>query len=177
MLDGMNVWYEARLLEEGVEDLQNLKTANWLDLILNTRIPAGRLVDWVDQAHLILHVAPPTKGDRADTLDVLRKYGVRTATDLEAAVYAEPSPSNGHAPANRPTLARLLNLKPSSDGRNTGLQDDGAPSVLPSILRSFAAEPALRNVRRWKSQFQPVTSANGLMAQQVGVQTIDKEGL
>jgi hypothetical protein len=54
-IDGLSVWYEARLLEEGIEDMQSLATANFVDVILHTRVPVGRLVDWVDQAHLYLH--------------------------------------------------------------------------------------------------------------------------
>ena len=49
-LDGLNLWYEARLTEEGVEDLQNLTTMDLVDVILHTRVPSGRLVDWIDQA-------------------------------------------------------------------------------------------------------------------------------
>src|SRR5215510_13595136 len=55
-IDGLSVWYEARLLEEGIEDMQSLATANLVDVILHTRVPVGRLVDWVDQAHLYLHL-------------------------------------------------------------------------------------------------------------------------
>jgi hypothetical protein len=55
-IDGLSVWYEARLLEEGIEDMQSLATANFVDVILHTRVPVGRLVDWVDQAHLYLHM-------------------------------------------------------------------------------------------------------------------------
>jgi hypothetical protein len=55
-IDGLNVWYEARLLEEGIEDMQSLATANFVDVILHTRVPVGRLVDWVDQANLYLHL-------------------------------------------------------------------------------------------------------------------------
>ncbi|MFI5099018.1 MAG: hypothetical protein ACHQE5_00650 [Actinomycetes bacterium] len=55
-LDGLNIWYETRLVEEGIEDMENLATANLVDVILHTRVPVGRLVDWVDQAHLYLHL-------------------------------------------------------------------------------------------------------------------------
>jgi len=51
-IDGLNVWYEARLLEEGIEDMQNLTTTNLVDVLLHTHVPVGRLVDWIDQAHL-----------------------------------------------------------------------------------------------------------------------------
>jgi hypothetical protein len=55
-IDGLSIWYEARLLEEGIEDMQSLATANFVDVMLHTRVPVGRLVDWVDQAHLYLQL-------------------------------------------------------------------------------------------------------------------------
>jgi hypothetical protein len=55
-IDGLTIWYEARLLEAGIEDMQSLATANFVDVILHTRVPVGRLVDWVDQAHLYLQL-------------------------------------------------------------------------------------------------------------------------
>jgi hypothetical protein len=61
-LDGLNIWYEARLLEEGVEDMQNLATANLVDVILHTRVPVGRLIDWVDQAALYVHLDRAERG-------------------------------------------------------------------------------------------------------------------
>jgi hypothetical protein len=63
-LDGLNIWYEARLVEENVEDMQNLATANFVDVMLHTRVPVGRLVDWVDQAHLCLHLDRVERGRR-----------------------------------------------------------------------------------------------------------------
>jgi hypothetical protein len=111
-IDGLSVWYEARLLEEGIEDMQSLATANFVDVILHTRVPVGRLVDWVDQAHLYLHldriergwferrfpmsrengeagVQPVAHGSvtatsRAGTRTrtALRQLGIRKATDL-----------------------------------------------------------------------------------------------
>ena len=43
-LDGMNMWYESRLVEEGIEDMQSLATVNLVDVILRTRVPVNRLV-------------------------------------------------------------------------------------------------------------------------------------
>ena len=95
-LDGLNLWYEARLLEEGIEDMQNLTTMNLVDVVLHTRVPPGRLVDWLDQAFLLLHLdalpqpkktCPAMTAGRA-ALDepaarrALRRAGIRTATDL-----------------------------------------------------------------------------------------------
>jgi hypothetical protein len=63
-LDGLNIWYEARLVEENIEDMQNLATANFVDVMLHTRVPVGRLVDWVDQAYLCLHLDRVERGRR-----------------------------------------------------------------------------------------------------------------
>jgi hypothetical protein len=37
-LDGLTVWDQARLLEEGIEDVHALATANLVDLLLGTRV-------------------------------------------------------------------------------------------------------------------------------------------
>ena len=89
-LDGLNIWYESRLLEVGVEDMQHLATTDIVDLMLNTRIPVDRLVDWIDQALLYLRVDDATTKHTIEGKDVefagdrttLRNYGIRSATDL-----------------------------------------------------------------------------------------------
>lgn len=80
-LDGLTVWDQARLLEEGIEDMHALATSNLVDLLLGTRVPVNTLVDWVDQALLYLHV-PKKKPDDPQPRDELRIFGIRTATDL-----------------------------------------------------------------------------------------------
>src|SRR3984893_8838643 len=80
-LDGLNLWYEARLTEEGVEDMQNLTTMNLVDVILHTRVPPGRLVDWTDQAFWLLHLE---RVDRS-VLDERRRYDQGTAGGKAAA--------------------------------------------------------------------------------------------
>jgi hypothetical protein len=61
-LDGMTLWDQGRLLEEGIDDLHALATANLVDLMLGTRVPVNRLVDWLDQALLLLHLPPDRDG-------------------------------------------------------------------------------------------------------------------
>ena len=106
-LDGFNLWYEARLTEEGVEDMQNLTTMNLVDVILHTRVPAW-LVDWTDQAFLLTHLERVNRGElnqlrQADQPAAagraplsgaqarlnLRRVGIRTATDLIKAFSVE----------------------------------------------------------------------------------------
>lgn len=101
-LDGIDLYDRARLSEEGVENIENLAYDNLIDLLVQTRIPARRLADMVDQAILYLHLrgsaapVPPasdssdrlpaaaatTDDEPASALEYLRGYGIRTATDL-----------------------------------------------------------------------------------------------
>ena len=124
-LDGLSTWYESRLLEEGIEDMQNLATCNMVDAMLNTRIPIERLVDWVDQSLLNLHLPPDTS-----IRTTLREYGIRSATDLEDAFTAE-----GDEAAK---LSRLLTTS------------EKEPSKLLTIKRTLRNEPNLFHVRSWK---------------------------
>lgn len=144
-LDGVTIWVQARFLEEGIEDMQNLATANLVDLMLHTRMPISRLVDWVDQAFLYLRVGNgngrSTKTDQATTDEsgdrkLLRRYGIRTATDLlnafDKAGTKDEKFDNG--------LLRLLNHGP----------DHRAASVTEGLRRTLEGEVNLWHVRRWK---------------------------
>jgi hypothetical protein len=147
-LDGLNVWYEARLTEEGVEDMQNLTTMNLVDVILHTRVPVGRLVDWVDQAFLLIHLEPVERkqlaeerriGSLADldprsgirTRIALRRVGIRTATDL---LKAMPDPD-----------------EPGPALRGLGLDVD----QLRVVARVLDAEEGLTPVWNWRSHGVP----------------------
>jgi hypothetical protein len=96
-LDGLNVWYEARLVEEGIEDMQNLATANLVDVILHTRVPVGRLVDWVDQAKLYLHLDRAERGYHERRL--VRATPKPAVNDDRKAPTDQtpPAPGDGHA--------------------------------------------------------------------------------
>ena len=73
-LDEVDVYERTRLEEEGITSVQALARHDLVDLILSSRIPVPRLIDWVDQAVLLQHVP-------ANTATTLRRLGIRTATD------------------------------------------------------------------------------------------------
>ena len=73
-LDEVDVYERTRLEEEGITSVQALARHDLIDLILSSRIPVPRLIDWVDQAILLQHVP-----ERA--AQTLRGLGIRTATD------------------------------------------------------------------------------------------------
>jgi hypothetical protein len=83
-LDGLNIWYETRMLEEGIEDMQNLTTMNLVDVMLHTRVPLGRLVDWVDQAFLYMNLC------RSPRL-AERKRAARNAELAATSIRQEPN--------------------------------------------------------------------------------------
>jgi hypothetical protein len=150
-LDGLNVWYESRLLEEGIEDMQNLATANVVDVMLRTKVPVGRLVDWVDQAHLFLRVKGDGKEEPSDR-EKLRLLGIRCATDLEDAFTASPDASGEDLQVERERISRLRWVL------NKGGIDDGAPSRTSVMLKTFEREPNLEYVRNWKTVSRPAAA-------------------
>jgi hypothetical protein len=104
--------------------------------MLNTRIPVERLVDWIDQSILFLHLGKPVEGD-GNPRDQLRRFGIRTATDLEDAF--RPAREVADEAERIAKLERLL---------TTGTDE---PSVLRTILATLGSEPNLPYVRAWRS--------------------------
>jgi hypothetical protein len=138
-VDGLSIWYEARLREQGIVDLQDLLSANLGDLLLRARIPVSRLVDWIDQCALLVRLG---EGDQGRQLNArLRGMGIRGATDLQLAL--------GEAPVARQELV------PDEFGsRLRALLDDalGMQGAVDAVLlRSFKNELNLHHVVSWRS--------------------------
>jgi hypothetical protein len=93
LLDGLTIYQEDRLLLEGIENLQNLASANIVELMLKTRFSVEQIVDWIDQALLHMHT-----GEYAAAF---RNSSMRTATDFLDVYRKTPE-------ARRPALAELL---------------------------------------------------------------------
>ena len=77
-LEGIDIYDRARLAEEGVTNIEALAHGDLIELLLQTRIPPQRLVDWVDQAILRVHIGNP----ELTSFGGLRQLGIRGATDL-----------------------------------------------------------------------------------------------
>lgn len=85
-IDGLSVWHEARLDEEDIENIPNLATADIVELMLNTKIAPNRIIDWIDQAMLMMVIPPASEQGAQNWIGtVLRNYGIRTASGLVAA--------------------------------------------------------------------------------------------
>jgi hypothetical protein len=138
-LEGLNVWYESRLIEEGIESMQNLCSASLVDLMLKTRIPIVRVVDWLDQAYLYLHLPKNQKPEQPPpALGELRVLGIRTATELERTWKLAKSESSNQQ--LRALLARAL----------IPAEPERIDAVMSSMILSLKGEPNLWHVRAFR---------------------------
>jgi hypothetical protein len=138
-LEGLNIWYESRLIEEGIESLQNLCSASLVDLMLKTRIPVMRLVDWLDQAYLHLHLPkdPDAPEHAPPGVLGLRGLGIRTATELERTWKYAKRASDQEL---RLSLGRAL----------IPAEPERIDSMMTSLMLSFRGEPNLWHVRAFR---------------------------
>jgi hypothetical protein len=137
-LDGLTVWHEARLEEEDIENVPNMATADLVELMLHTRLPPDRIVDWMDQAMLYTQLGPnktPVKNEDKEAAlksprQRLAEHGIRTASALVAA-YEKSKARND--------LDSFENILPF-DGR----------SPIRSLVDTLAINPNLELVRQWR---------------------------
>jgi hypothetical protein len=144
-LEGIDIYDRARLLEEGVSNIEGLAHHDLPSLMMYTRIPAGRLVHWTDQAILFLHVAATNEEDNVaeGRMATLKSYGIHTATDLESAHdQAVARASQGE------------NGKPKSDELDAFmfLLGKGPLSRVQVILDAIRDEQWMRNIRYWHEE-------------------------
>ena len=134
-LDGLTVWHEARLEEEDIENVPNMATAEIVDLMISTRFPPDRIIDWVDQAILFTYLGPDQKEDKAhgsSRRELLRRQGIRTATSLIQAF-------------------GLSRMKRRKDGDNVErILSDSSRSHVRSFLDSIATDSNIRLVCAWR---------------------------
>lgn len=99
MVQGINIWKEHRLEEEGIENVQNLATADVIELAVKTHYSMRTLMDWVDQAILLARL-----GEGARTL--MSKGLVSGAIDL---AWKAPDNSDDGEAASR--IAKVLQIE------------------------------------------------------------------
>ena len=140
-LDGLTVWHLARLEEEDIENIPNMATADLVDLMLHTRIPPDRIIDWVDQAILYTHLGPEDDG-KSSRHKALRSHGIRTATSLLAAYDGSKT---------RGDVEELVKILP---GKNTDR------SEFISLVDTVVSSPNLNQIIYWKQHSPHVQLEN-----------------
>jgi hypothetical protein len=135
-LQGIDIYDRARLLDEGVSNIEGLAHHDVVELLLKTRIPASRLLDWVDQAILFIHCSASSEGRgegdaTASALTQLRAHGIRTATGLRRS-YEEG--------ADKQAFLRIVRTP------------RGKPPLIPVILDAIKQEDWIGALEHWRSQ-------------------------
>jgi len=132
-LDGLTVWHETRLEEEDIENVQNMATADLVDLLVNTRFPATRIIDWMDQAILLTQLGPDAASNADDdsARRRLARHGVRTASALLKTA-ADKAPG------------------PEADAFSRILTDSEGNPAIPSLLSAIKTSSNLVRILRWR---------------------------
>ncbi len=101
MVNGINIWKAYRLEEEGIDNVQNLATADVTELTVRTHYNLRTLIDWIDQALLLIRLT----SDQAKILTA--QATAISAIELAA---ASPKATGNNSVAN--ALATKLNIDP-----------------------------------------------------------------
>ncbi len=140
-LDGLTVWHEARLEEEDIENIPNMATTDLVELLINTRFPAERIIDWVDQAILYTQLGAKNTEFRGK----LSLHGIRTGTSF---------------------LEESAARKEQKDKLAAGsIFSDNAMEFDPSLEAVLSTNSNLALVQRWRegSPIQPCLPAQPSM--------------
>jgi hypothetical protein len=145
-IDGIDIYESARLESDGITDIPSLATTDLVSMMVNTRMPVERLVDWSDQAMLVLLVEQGENkeahdGERDDdneaagepakekaALTQLRGMGIRTASSL-CDVAHDPKQKGRRAKA-----AAIL----------------GGEPLLEGLASQIENEPSTRRILQWR---------------------------
>jgi hypothetical protein len=130
LIQGIDIWKEQRLEEEGIESVQNLATADVLTLAVKTHYSMRTLLDWVDQAILINRL--PGK------LTVIRNAGL----PISAIEFAWMSPVNSLNEEMANLVAKTIeNEPPVVAAMMNSLYEDAYVNALWSL---WQADPSRR---------------------------------
>ena len=139
-LDGLNAYQEDRLMLEGIENLQNLATANIVDLMLRTRYPVEQTIDWVDQALLHLHVRK--------MVNAFQKSGYRTATDFLDAFNAPPQ-QGASLDEWRKRLATVIYNQLEAEAAK-GFDQERMMTLMETTAAALVYDPNMFHVQYWR---------------------------
>ena len=84
-INGLSIWHQGRLKQEGIESAQNLAVANIASLVVETPYDVAQIIDWVDQAILLEYASDKQ-------FHTFRQVGLHSASDLLAIWYNKGFP-------------------------------------------------------------------------------------
>jgi len=143
-IEGVSIWHQGRLRQEGIENAQNLATADIPTLVSSTPFTLSQIIDWIDQA-ILLVVSHSTQ------FEALERVGLRCASDVITAVENEEHLDQLHSASHlEKNELRMLYLALSS-----------APNV--NIVARFRWQSSLDSAKRQQAadlSTQPTTPTN-----------------
>lgn len=74
-IEGLSIWHQGRLKQEGIENAQNLAMADIVSLVTSTPFTVRQIIDWIDQAILLSYA-------NINQYSLLNQGGVFRATDI-----------------------------------------------------------------------------------------------
>lgn len=75
LIDGISEWHETRLRDTGIDDIQNLASAEIRELLVNTAFNVQEIIEWIDQATLYLYLEP-------SEIESFRRAKIRMTSDF-----------------------------------------------------------------------------------------------
>jgi tetratricopeptide (TPR) repeat protein len=74
---GISTWHEARLIEMGIDDVQNLATVDIGKMLLSTRFDTQEIIHWIDQAILLTKVRDKYDRYKSANINTFHEYRSR----------------------------------------------------------------------------------------------------
>ncbi len=125
LIEGISPFRKLRLFEMGMDNCENLASANAVELFLTSNLKLVEVADWIGQAQLVVLVG-------AKNFLTLQQNGYRTIIDLHRA---------SRSKAVGPIVAGLLKYQPAQlDDIADGLEQDPSYRRL-TELRAHLCEP------------------------------------
>lgn len=135
-IDGIDLQEASRLESEGIPDIPSLAQADLVSAMVNTRLPIERLIDWTDQAILLLHLDEGRDEKLDNRIERLRQVGVRTASELLAVVGAD-EPHHAAPGGSQECIERIVT------------RNGADPITLELLVDELKREPAMGRILEW----------------------------
>jgi hypothetical protein len=189
-LEGVNVYDRVRLLEEGIESVENIAHYNIIELMMRTRIPTSRLVDLVDQAILYLHVRGPVEIGTVTEHTQENEGEESHAAENQESKNNKKTKKSGERGALKylrqygiRTASDLVRVFESADDEETkklldllGPKDKSKPRRLRVILDALEDDEWFEYIRQWRmhSEKKIYTLQEFLHTKQEGKKPVEK---
>lgn len=94
-IQGISTWHEARLVEMGIDDVQNLATVDIRRILLSTRFDIQEVINWIDQAILYTKVRDKYPRFKDLGISTFHEFRMRQQQSIKASQAAAAGDSIG----------------------------------------------------------------------------------